>query len=91
MTDLVYVAVKGTNVHTAIGHGQVTQVLHRGGAVSGVIVRLDEGGTAYITTGARTGERDGWAFIDHVRRITRDEFDDLTGLTDARREMGWTE
>jgi hypothetical protein len=33
--------------------------------------------------------KDGWMDVAASREIDRDEFDRLTGLADARRDLGW--
>jgi hypothetical protein len=59
--------------------------------VDGAFVRLDSRpGMLLIELGEHVGSRSQHAEVLGWREITRDEFDRLTGLADARREMGWT-
>jgi hypothetical protein len=59
--------------------------------VDGAFVRLDvRPGMLYIELGEHVGDRLQHAEILGWREIDRDEFDRLTGLAEARREMGWT-
>lgn len=57
----------------------------------GAFVRLDtRPAMLYIELGDHLGTRGQYAEITGYREITRDDFDALTGLTEARRSMGWT-
>lgn len=87
---LVYTGVSGTNVHTDIGHGWVIFIHRKVGVDVGVIIHLDDGRTAYATLGAFHGTHTR-ELEPGTRIITRDEFDDITGISAIRREMGWVD
>lgn len=90
MTDTLYTATSGTTGHINGERGTVVLIDYAQGFRRGAFVRLDERPVMlYAELGASVGERGGWSEVVSVREIDRDEFDRLTGLAGARREMGW--
>jgi len=85
----VYTATKGTTAIIDGRRGIVTSIHYSeiDHSTDGAFVRWDDGGMAYVETGARTGN--GWHEVASVREIGRDEFDALTGLARIRHDLGW--
>lgn len=96
-TETIYVEVAGTTAHVAGQRGTVRGFHREGGRIVGVFVRLDAemsgaqdgGAMLYVRTGASLGSRGQHREVLDWRVIDRDEFDQITGLADVRREMGW--
>ncbi len=86
--------------HVTLYHGEyedvlptldaVDHVIAKVGVDVGVIIHLDDGRTAYATLGAFHGTHTR-ELEPGTRIITRDEFDDITGISTIRREMGWVD
>ncbi|GAA2230105.1 hypothetical protein N1031_06830 [Herbiconiux moechotypicola] len=97
-TDPLYTEVAGCTCYIGGQRGVTTGFTYSPGLsgpeMNGAFVKLDEGDRPmlYVTLGApvsgdnaRMTHREVLAW----REISRDGFDSLTGLADARRKMGW--
>jgi hypothetical protein len=88
MTDTIWVRTLGTIGYVNGERGTVRCVTRSLGQVTGAFVRLDER-EAMLYVELVHSEKDGWMDVAASREIDRDEFDRLTGLADARRDLGW--
>ena len=92
-TDTIY-ALSGGNFHVATDVvGWVTAINYAAGDAVGVFIKVanygtDVDGMWYATTDKL--DRDHLAITSAPRKITRDEFDALTGIDQLRAEYGWT-
>lgn len=88
----LYIETTGTTCHIS-GERGVLKQLHRPSAQSdavGAFVRLDlREAMLYVELGERSGTRRQMAAVTGWREVGRDEFDQLTGIADVRRAMGW--
>lgn len=90
MTDSIYTQVKGTTAHIGHERGTVVGFTRAGGALTGAFVRLHlRAAMLYVALGNPSDERGNWHAVIGSREISRDEFDRLSGLAEARLSMGW--
>jgi len=92
--DTIYTETRGTTAIIDGKRGTTVGLRYdnlTGGGLVGAFVSWDEGGMAYVTTGAAVGDRGQHREVADVREIDRDEFDVLTGLAEVRRQLGWRE
>ncbi|HEY9248907.1 MAG TPA: hypothetical protein VIO38_07235 [Rariglobus sp.] len=91
----VYVGTTGTTTYLPNGRrGVVTGINYRTpnrqpDSVFVATVDEEQSEMWLVTLGERLENTRGFYAIAGTRRIDRDEFDRIAGLTDLRREMGW--
>ncbi len=88
MTDTIWIKTMNTTAYVNGERGIVRCVVRELGHVAGAFIRLDER-EAMLYVELVHNEKDGWMDVATSREINRDEFDRLTGLASARRDMGW--
>lgn len=88
MTDTIWTKTLNTTAYVNGERGIVRGVTRALGHVSGAFVRLDER-EAMLYVELVHSDEEGWMKVTSSREIDRDEFDQLTGLAGARRDMGW--
>lgn len=88
--DSIYTEVTGTTCYVDGERGVVTGLHSEGKHLIGAFIRLDESREMlFVSLGKATGERRQWHEVMASRRISRDEFDQITTLDTLRRDLGW--
>lgn len=88
--NTLYTETSGTTAYIGGKRGTVVQFTRALGRKTGAFVRLaEEPVMLYVLLAGATGSRGQWHEIGAWREINRDEFDRLTGLTEARQSLGW--
>ena len=91
----LYTEVAGTNCYIDGQPGVVTALHYVTGrnTAAGAFVRIEAGTFAgtmlFVKLGASLGDRRELSEILEAHVITRDEFDAMTGIAEARRQSGW--
>lgn len=98
VAETMYTEVAGCIVYIGGRLGETKSFRHSSGRTVGAFVQLANpeaetwaGDMLYVELSAvPVGDRGTHREILNHRTISRDEFDVLTGLAQARRDMGWT-
>ena len=90
MTNTIYTEVSGTTCYISGERGTVTGLHRSHGKTVGAFVKLDNSKTMlYVILGSTVGDRGQSHEVESARAISQNEFDRITGLDVARKEIGW--